>query len=363
MKLSFSCYVAAFLFPSVAKHVDAFIVANSTGGTDEEVMALARTLFGANGVEILNASLIGDPSCAGFFSNGSEVVPNDSTAVPDSGVILSSGNAGLLDRDRGSTDNSNRYGESGDSDLTNLAGNTTYDACILEIDFQCPTGMRGSDVMLNYVFASEDYSLQSLFGYVPGKNDVLGFFLNGENIAVLPLPDEVVPISVDTVNRDVNSQFFVDNFSRFNQMDPFNIAADGFTTTLTAAGPTQAGVNTIKLAIADGEDDELDSWVLLEAGTFTCTAVPSSTPSSLPSAVPSITPSSFPSAIPSNIPSLRPSTGPSASPSASDCGDHPCGSKDDKVNICHKEKMTLCVAKSSVEAHLNHGDHCGQCKD
>ena len=39
---------------------------------------------------------------------------------------------------------------------------------------------------------------------------------------------------------------------------------------MTAQGDAKPGWNIIKIAIADASDGNLDSWVLLEAGTFSC---------------------------------------------------------------------------------------------
>jgi hypothetical protein len=45
-------------------------------------------------------------------------------------------------------------------------------------------------------------------------------------------------------------------------------------------------------------------------------------------------------------------------PDVYDCG--PMENKNDKWLICHKGN-TLCIAKSAVQAHLNHGDYLGTC--
>jgi hypothetical protein len=39
-----------------------------------------------------------------------------------------------------------------------------------------------------------------------------------------------------------------------------------------------------------------------------------------------------------------------------------CGNNNDKVKVCHKNKNSLCISSSAVEAHLtNHDDHLGNC--
>ena len=74
------------------------------------------------------------------------------------------------------------------------------------------------------------------------------------------------------------------------------VEADGFTTILTAWGTPLSDPNawnTIKLVVGDVGDSYLDSWVLLEGGTFSCVDItqapsistqPTAAPSSKPSA-------------------------------------------------------------------------------
>ncbi|OQP66535.1 hypothetical protein A3860_13710 [Niastella vici] len=38
-----------------------------------------------------------------------------------------------------------------------------------------------------------------------------------------------------------------------------------------------------------------------------------------------------------------------------------CGTKEDKVMVCHKGKRTLCISKTDVLEHLRHGDKIGEC--
>jgi hypothetical protein len=51
---------------------------------------------------------------------------------------------------------------------------------------------------------------------------------------------------------------------------PFAIEADGYVDTLTATGSANLTPNHIKLAIGDAGDQILDSWVMIESGSFEC---------------------------------------------------------------------------------------------
>ena len=187
--------------------------------------------------------------------------------------------------------------------MDTLISESTNDACIIQFDFTCPpeTASFTPQVNFNYVFASEEYD-----EFVDAFNDVFGFFLNGVNIAIVPNTDPPVPVSINTVNVEDNSQFFVENDGNVVPEYPYNHEADGHTTVLRAVAAPRQGVNTIKIAIADTGDSALDSWVLLEAGSFSCVQ-PIETPS--PTAVPSQ--SSQPSKEPSSQPSV--SVAPSSS--------------------------------------------------
>jgi gliding motility-associated-like protein len=144
------------------------------------------------------------------------------------------------------------------------------DVAILEFDF-IPT----SDSMeFRYAFGSQEY-----FGFENSSyNDVFGFFLSGPgivgpwangaiNLAVVPNTTPPLPITISSINSvtPINQQYFVDNQSGLATIAD----ADGFTTVLTAQALVQCGETYhIKLAIADGSDQGLSSYVWLEAGSF-----------------------------------------------------------------------------------------------
>ena len=136
---------------------------------------------------------------------------------------------------------------------------------MLEFDFQCAgDGSLDGEATFDYVFASEEYEEYSDSAF----NDVFGLFLNGNNIATLP--GSSTPISISNVNQNVNSEFYVGN-----EGGVYNIEFDGFTKTLQAKGPVSAGINTMKIAIADNFDHIYDSYILMKGSSFQCLTSPS----------------------------------------------------------------------------------------
>ncbi|AFY76330.1 PEP-CTERM putative exosortase interaction domain-containing protein [Pleurocapsa sp. PCC 7327] len=218
---------------------------------------LANNILGS-GISIVPGSInyIGVNGAAGTFTNGLS-----SGIGIDQGIILTTGRAtnavGPNTVDNISENNSTP----GDADLSTLIGGaTTYDANILEFEFES----AGGDLFFDYVFASEEYN-----EYVNSSfNDVFGFFLNGVNIALIP--GTSTPVAINNVNLGSNSAFYNNNDpSDLGTPTPFNIQYDGFTKVFTAQvlGLTP-GKHKIKLAIADTGDSILDSAVFIKASSF-----------------------------------------------------------------------------------------------
>lgn len=187
------------------------------------------------------------------------------------GILLSTGNANTTSangpqgpNNATGLNNDTQFGGNGDSDLDALSGVNTNDAAILEFDF-VPTG---DSLKFRYCFGSEEYP-----EYVgAGVNDAFGFFLTGpnplggtftnKNIALLP--GTTTPVAINNVNATTNSSFY-----RSNSANTINCEYDGFTNVLYALENVICGQSYhIKIAIADGGDDEVDSGVFLEGGSF-----------------------------------------------------------------------------------------------
>jgi hypothetical protein len=162
--------------------------------------------------------------------------------------------------------------------LDALAGGDGHDAVWVSFDI-----VSNSDsIKFNYVFASEEYK-----EFVGSEfNDVFGFFISGpgitgtKNLAVLP--NSNIPVTINSINPDSNSQYYIDNdyfeyLINGNQIPPsldsarfFNLEYDGLTVVLTARTQVQPGQTYhLILAIEDVGDDILDAGVFIGAGSIT----------------------------------------------------------------------------------------------
>jgi len=205
---------------------------------------LAAALAGP-GVTVSNARYTGNQEAAGTFSGGQVDLG------VDAGVLLSTGRAqdvqGPNQSDAWSTD----FALPGDGDLDLLvAPGKTQDAAILEFDVTPVAATLG----IRFVFASEEYPefVGSQF------NDVVAIYVNGVNCANI----DGRPVSVNTINADVNPALFIDNDSGTRDTE-----MDGLTIPLDCIASVQPGVaNHVKVAIADTDDGLYDAAVFLAGG-------------------------------------------------------------------------------------------------
>ncbi|MBD2568895.1 Calx-beta domain-containing protein [Anabaena lutea] len=231
---------------------------STTDLTSVTATQLVNTLLGA-GVTATNITFTGANVAGGTFTGGI-----GAGIGIDSGIILSTGNIAFAQGPNNTGSRSGNNSRPGDTDLDTIVDPlSTEDAAVLEFDFIPST----STISFSYVFASEEYPefVNTQF------NDVFAFFLNGQNIALIP--GTTTPVSINTVNAGSsftpgtgpNSSFFTPNYGT-----TFDLQFDGFTTVLsaTATGLVPGVTNRIKLAIADTGDSAYDSAVFLQAASF-----------------------------------------------------------------------------------------------
>ena len=233
--------------------------------------------IGGDCFDVSGVTYSGANSARGTFANGLTNIGFDT------GVMLASGNISNGIGPNNTSSAGNNVGYSGDGDLTQLSGGTpTYDAAILEFDFEPTT----DTLRFKYVFASEEYCDYSNSNF----NDVFGFFLSGPgingpysnnsiNIATLPTGQNV---SINNVNHINNPAYYISNTTPGTNTgsncngNPLGTAPainevqyDGFTVILEATAIVQpCQTYHIKLAVADGFDGIYDSAVFLESNSF-----------------------------------------------------------------------------------------------
>ena len=249
---------------------------------------LVQNILVGSGVSISNISFTGDNQQIGAFTSGSSI-------GMASGIVISSGHA--LDADFGGSPNSTNTPNTGIQCATNpnsvcndlftvansvpaLIGQSftvwgINDMCVLEFDFT----PESDTIRFNYCFGSEEYLTWVNSAY----NDVFGFFISGPgitgpysspagfpngsiNIATVPNTTPSLPITVSSINPWMYGQYY--------NTGNTTISYNGYTDVFTAEAIVQAcETYHIRLAIADGSDDWLDSGVFLEANSFSSPTV------------------------------------------------------------------------------------------
>ncbi len=268
------------------------IVTPATGLSPHQIVQ--NTLVGT-GVTVTNVQYCGSLGSIIYNNIGSFTTGGTPTNLGlNSGLIMASGGV------TGAVGPNNSSGfyipvspttpDMSDPTLLSIVGssvNSLHDAAILEFDFV----PMSDTIKFRYVFGSDEYP-----EFVPSFNDVFAFFITGlnptgpayvnKNIALLPNSNTYV--SIYNVNNGssnsgpcVNCQYYINNTGGST------IQADGLTTVLTAwARVVPCTQYHLKLVIADANDRILDSWVWLEANSFTSTAVSTLINFSNPNAIP-----------------------------------------------------------------------------
>jgi len=235
---------------------------------------MANKLAGP-GVLVLNPVL----TCA---TNAYATFSGTSSLSFDSGIVLTNGTAktgggvvGVNGPASGFASTAN--GTPGDPQLTALAGQPTYDACILQFDFR----PIGDTVKFQYVFGSEEYTDFTCSSF----NDVFAFFISGPGYATATnlalVPGTNIPVCINSVNCGATGGYSTSTCAALGAGSPFcayyvnniggtTLSYDGLTKTLTAIGAvTPCDTFHLKIGVADASDDVYDSGVFLKAGSLT----------------------------------------------------------------------------------------------
>ncbi len=263
-----SIILSAGLSLFVTAQANALVISGTS-----DANTLINSILGP-GISVISgsANYIGANNQSGTFTDGLA-----SGLGFDQGIVLSTGNVSQISNANsgseslssgvGSADGvSTDLGTAGDADLNAIVSpGFTQDAAVLEFSFQFGDGSTGGDLFFNFIFASEEY-----INYIGSPyNDVFGFFIDGVNIALVPGTTDI--ISINSINNTTNSSYYINNVDNTNGLAnaALDIAFDGLTTVITASlTGLSAGPHTMKFAIADNSDGELDSAVFIQGGTF-----------------------------------------------------------------------------------------------
>ncbi|WP_439122815.1 Hint domain-containing protein [Marivita sp.] len=226
--------------------------AELTYTTNASALAMAQEIFGS-GVSVVGASYTGDNRASAIFSDGDALAPG--VTPSDTGVILSTGRVDRFtqssgDPNQSASTTSGSSGPNNNSTFNSAAGNNTYDASFLDIDF-----IPDEDLMtMRFVFSSEEFPefTNSVF------QDFVGVWVNGQQVDIQAGNGDVDPANLNTTENI--------NLFRDNTGDDYNTEMDGFTVSLTMTMqviPDQ--VNSIRIGIADVGDNQYDSNLLIAA--------------------------------------------------------------------------------------------------
>ena len=262
VKITILSRAALAIFTLLSVAANAQLTVN---GTLTPIQWVQNTLVGT-GITVSNVVYTGSMTASGTF-NGSA-----SNIGFSAGVMLTSGSITNAIGPNVQTGITQANGLPGDVDLDLIMSPTlSHDASILEFDF-----VPVSDtVKFRYVFASDEYMEYANSGI----SDAFGFFISGPGITgpysnnsknIALIPGTTTPVTIDNVNANFNPIYYFNN-----EVPPgTTIEYDGFTVPLTAISAVQCGQTYhIKIAIADGSDEILDSGVFLEEGSFSSSSV------------------------------------------------------------------------------------------
>ena len=152
----------------------------------------------------------------------------------------------------------------------NFTVEAVNDVAILEFDFVAPSEI----LIVNFTYGSDEY-----LAYVNSQyNDVFAFLFSGPgisgqysapaafpdgstNLAIVPSSNPPLPITISSINNQVNAQFYNDNQGNTNNP---GLSLTGYTSQITTATQLIPGQTYhLKIAIADGSDNSLKSQVVL----------------------------------------------------------------------------------------------------
>lgn len=224
---------------------------------------MVEEYFMGNGVSVSNVLFKGEPNALGIFSDSLRLTGFSN------GIIISSGRVELFPGKNSRPNAGANFGRNFFFDEDFITRADMCDGAVLEFDFV----PRYDSISFRFVFGSDEYP------EFVGKNfnDAFALLLKpkfgkntkSQNIGTLPNGTTVM---INNVNHKKNTEWYVAN--DYFQAPLYNeLEYDGLTKPIVAACrviPNQP--YHLKIIIADLEDCEYDSGVLLEALSFNSTS-------------------------------------------------------------------------------------------
>lgn len=201
-------------------------------------------------------------SSIGYFDSSSSSFPFTNGVILSTGNISDAGNTAVS-----SNLNAGNSSWIGDTDLENVLNiNNTLNATSLEFDFIS----AGNTISFNYILASEEYYNENpcyhsdYFAFLIKPSDNSAPY---SNIALVPVTNSIV--STGTIHPQIIGFCDAENDNFFEGYNIGDTNYNGRTTVLNAS--TSITPNTsyhIKIIVADTDDHNLDTSVLIKGSSF-----------------------------------------------------------------------------------------------
>lgn len=227
-------------------------------GEEGKITELVKQHFAGDGIKLVKVTFRGNNEAIGNFTDETHL------AGFNSGLVLATGRVELVAGKNTKPNTSTNFGDHFFFDEDFVTRAPQCDGAVLEIDF-----IPAKDsICFAFLFGSEEYPefvgkefndmfrllLQPLFVKAPPKN-------------LARLPDKKM-VGINYINATRNSSLYIDNTLPSSPYYHY-LEFDGFTQPLIAAARVAPGkLYRLKIMIADLEDCEYDSGVLLQAYSF-----------------------------------------------------------------------------------------------
>lgn len=235
---------------------------------------LVGKILGGPGVRVKDVRYKGSPNAIGKFTK--------QKAIPDmeEGFVMSTGDVSTIPGPNKTSKTGTAHGLPGETQMKRVIRSMSYDAAVLDFNLQ----PAFDSLVIDFAFASEEYGEFLNTEFEDGFMILLfgpGLPPAGKNLGVIPGSDDA--ITIHTVNMRYNRKYFLNNnhFNRVGQVDEEKLAAippalhngisfDGMTRKISIGTIVEPrGSYRMRIIVADGSDDEMDSAVFLAANSLT----------------------------------------------------------------------------------------------